>query len=228
MLVLLALIASVAAWQLGTYLRDAQNPTVLSSRGHPVGPANPNSSQAPASLNRRDSPDATSALSPAVAQAGSPANPFDQPQTTANLPPGTTLRATVIVVYDGDTIQADLGDHSEKIRLIGIDTPEVKKGDSPSECMADEAELFTKLVIPKGTEVDLVLDKQERDKYGRLLAYVYRSSDHAFINLELAKVGLAVPLPYRPNTTFEDAFDQAAREAQHKGLGVYGSCNASI
>ena len=84
--------------------------------------------------------------------------------------------ATVTDVVDGDTIDVAIGGRDERVRLIGIDTPETKKPDSPIECFGPEASAFTSDLLPAGTEVRIERDIVGRDDYGRLLGYVHRTS----------------------------------------------------
>ena len=90
--------------------------------------------------------------------------------------------ATVVAVSDGDTIDVDFGGEVEPVRLLGIDTPETHHPTRPVECYGAEASARTAELLPEGTEVHLVRDVEARDRYGRLLAYVYRAEDDLFVN----------------------------------------------
>lgn len=131
----------------------------------------------------------------------------------------------VIRVIDGDTIEANIAGTHERIRLIGIDTPETKKPNTPIQCFGPEASHFTKTVLTEGTRILVRRDVEARDDYGRLLAYVYRSSDSMFVNLELVKQGFAKPLTIAPNDTFAVDFVGAARSAQAAHLGLWAVCS---
>ena len=87
-------------------------------------------------------------------------------------------------VVDGDTIILSNG---EKVRLIGVDTPETVRPNTPVEYYGKEASAFTKKMV-EGQPVKLEYDLQQRDKYGRLLAYVYLM-DGTFLNAEIIKQG---------------------------------------
>lgn len=132
--------------------------------------------------------------------------------------------ATVVRVIDGDTVEVSIGGHDETVRLLGIDTPETVKPDSPVECYGPEASATTKSLLPEGTGVRLVRDVEPRDGYGRLLAYVYRTSDELFVNLRLVEVGAAEPFPFEPNTTFAASIVAAAVAAEAAGLGLWSAC----
>ncbi len=133
--------------------------------------------------------------------------------------------ATVTRVIDGDTIDASIGGRHERVRLIGIDTPETKKPNTPIQCYGPEASDFTKHTLVPGTRVSIRRDAEARDDYGRLLAYVYRSSDGLFVNLELARLGYARPLTIAPNTAFATEFVQAARDAEAADRGLWAACS---
>lgn len=140
--------------------------------------------------------------------------------------PGDALdaNAKVVRVVDGDTLVVDVGGTDERVRLIGIDTPESVKQGSPVECFGKEASKHTKKLLPAGTPVHLVLDAEDRDRYGRLLAYVYRASDGEFINLSLAQDGYAGMLTYPPNVAHTDDFRSAVSQARSQGIGLWGAC----
>ncbi len=136
---------------------------------------------------------------------------------------GDGTNATVVRVVDGDTLVADVGGNEERVRFIGIDTPESVKPNSPVECFGEEASAHTKELLPVGTRVRLVLDVEERDRYGRLLAYVY-GADGSFVNLALARDGYAGLLTYPPNVAHVDDFRSAVAEARAAGRGLWSAC----
>jgi micrococcal nuclease len=138
--------------------------------------------------------------------------------------------AVVEHVVDGDTIDVRIGGRLERVRLIGIDTPETKKPNSPIECFGPEASAFTTSLLPVGTPVRIERDVVGRDDYGRLLGYVY-VGDHAgrrgelFVNEEIIRRGYATPLSIEPNTTFARTFAAAARDAEADDMGLWASCS---
>ena len=132
--------------------------------------------------------------------------------------------ASVISVTDGDTIRVDLQGTSTPVRLIGIDTPETHGQGGLRECFGAEATKRTHALLPAGTEVRLVRDVEARDRYGRLLAYVYRAHDGLFVNLRLAEEGFAAPLSIPPNVAHRDEFVAAAAEARDENRGLWGMC----
>jgi micrococcal nuclease len=129
-------------------------------------------------------------------------------------------------VVDGDTIVVEIGGTTERVRLIGIDTPEIAHDDgSPAECFGPEAQEFTRALLPPGTEVRLTRDVVGRDDYGRLLAYVYRRDDDTFVNLAVVAGGYATPLSIAPNDAHRGEFVAAAHDAEAADLGLWAACS---
>ena len=123
--------------------------------------------------------------------------------------PGT---ATVTRVIDGDTIIIDTG---QKIRYIGIDTPEVYP---QTEDYGMEAWQANRRLV-EGKEVRLERDVSETDKYGRLLRYVY--IEDTLVNAELVRLGLAEARAYPPDTKYQTTLEQMEREARQAGRGMW-------
>jgi micrococcal nuclease len=142
-----------------------------------------------------------------------------------NAPASTVVAANAVVerVVDGDTIAVNLGGRHERVRLIGINTPE-SVGDRPHECFGKDASAFTSATLPKGTAVRLERDAEPRDDYGRLLAYVYRARDGLFVNLELARQGYAAQLTIPPNVAHAAEFTAAVAGARAANRGLWGRC----
>ena len=133
-------------------------------------------------------------------------------------------RATVVDVVDGDTIDVRIAGRDERVRLIGIDTPETVDPDRPVGCYGPEASARTKDLLPAGTAVRLERDVEARDRYGRLLAYVYRSEDGLFVNLSLAVDGYADALVIEPDTAHAGDIGAAVADARAAGRGMWGAC----
>jgi len=138
--------------------------------------------------------------------------------------PATPGAATVERVVDGDTIVVHVSGRRERVRLVGIDTPESVKPNTPVQCFAVQASNRTKALLPPGTGVRLVRDVEERDRYRRLLAYVYRIRDGLFVNLALVREGYASPYTFPPNVAHTDEFVSAAAEARAGGRGLWSAC----
>ena len=143
-------------------------------------------------------------------------------KTTAQAQPSGN--ATVERVVDGDTIIVHIGGRRERVRFIGIDTPESVKPNTPVQCFAIAASNRTKQLLPAGTPVRLVADVEQRDKYKRLLAYVYRTRDNLFVNLSLVRDGYAVPYTFPPNVAHTNEFVAAAADARNAGRGLWSAC----
>ncbi len=133
--------------------------------------------------------------------------------------------ATVVEVVDGDTIVVDVDGRDERVRLLGIDTPEVfvDPGEAP-ECYGPEASARTKQLLAPGTTVRLERDVVARDDYGRLLASVSRTSDGLLVNDDLLGGGFAEMLIIAPNGVMADRFRASTRAAEAAGLGLWGAC----
>ena len=150
--------------------------------------------------------------------------------TVPPTPSAVEANATVDYIVDGDTIDVIIDGNEERVRLTGIDTPEVAhdaSGTRPAtlgECFGDEATEFTASLLPVGTPVRLERDVVGRDDYGRLLAYVYRANDGIFVNYEIVRQGYAQPLTIPPNVTFSDLMVQAARDAEADDAGLWSAC----
>ncbi|MEJ5254513.1 MAG: thermonuclease family protein [Acidimicrobiales bacterium] len=138
--------------------------------------------------------------------------------------PRETREPTVVEVVDGDTVVVRMGRVDEHVRLIGVDTPETKHPSKPVECFGREASAFTRAVLPTGTVVRLERDVEERDAYGRLLAYVWRAADGVFVNRELVAQGYAAALTIPPNVRHTDELVSAAARARERGAGLWGAC----
>ena len=144
--------------------------------------------------------------------------------TPATSPAGLIPNATIHRVVDGDTVIADISGSRENVRLIGIDTPESVARNRPNQCYGAEASAYLKSLLPEGTAVTLILDEEPRDQYDRLLAYVIRSHDDLFINLDLVAQGYAGTLSYPPNTHYEEVLNVAVKKATFAKLGLWGVC----
>ena len=151
-------------------------------------------------------------------------------QPAENLPAGADGR--VVRVIDGDTVDVRLVKNgrasTERIRLIGIDTPETKKPHTPVQCFGPEASARTAQLLPPGTLVVVRADSELRDDYGRLLAYVHRFSDGVFVNRQLLDEGLARTLEIPPNTGHADEFRRSEAAARRAARGLWGRCTDSV
>lgn len=127
-------------------------------------------------------------------------------------------------VVDGDTIKVRLGGSEETVRYIGVDTPESVKPGTPVECFAKAASRFNEDLV-EGKRVKLSFDRERRDRYGRLLAYVRLAGPpRTFVNAELVRDGYAKTLAIAPNTTYAKRFSELAASARAVGRGLWGAC----
>jgi micrococcal nuclease len=139
------------------------------------------------------------------------------------------VTAQVTDVVEGDTIEVELADGTEEnVRYIGIDTPETVKPDAPVECGGPRAHHLNERLV-SDRAVTLRFDAERRDRYGRLLAYVYLPASEPggkppFVNAELVKRGVARTLTIPPNDSFAELFARLAARAGARGLGIWGRC----
>lgn len=122
-------------------------------------------------------------------------------------------------VVDGDTIELDGG---EKVRLIGIDTPETVKPGTPVQPYGPEASALTKQMLPEGQSIDLEMDVQERDRYGRLLGYVYLPNG-TMVNAAIMDAGLAQVLTIPPDVKYAGLFLALQQDARTESRGLWSS-----
>ncbi|TCP69214.1 thermonuclease family protein [Baia soyae] len=144
--------------------------------------------------------------------------------TTNNTPlqnePSEKIPIHSVSTIDGDTIQAQVKGKTETIRLLLIDTPETNHPNLAKQPLAEEAKHFTHLQIKKAKQIELEYDQSKRDKYGRLLAYIY--VDGKCLQEALLRNGLArVAYVYEPNIRYEYEFRSIQKEAQKKKAGVW-------
>jgi micrococcal nuclease len=157
-------------------------------------------------------------------------SPLATPVPTTAVPGPVDANATVEFVVDGDTVDVVVDGREERVRLTGIDTPELAHDASETrpatigECFGEEARAFVTALLPVGTPVRLERDIVARDDYGRMLAYVYRAADGIFVNYEIVRQGYAQPLTIPPNVTFADLMVQAARDAEADDVGLWSAC----
>jgi micrococcal nuclease len=140
---------------------------------------------------------------------------------SGSTPTGHSVTARVVRVVDGDTILASVDGHDEYVRYIGVDTPETVKPDTPVQCYGPQASAENDRLV-EGRSVRLVFDRERRDVYGRLLAYVYSGS--RFVNATLARDGYARTLDIAPNTAHAPLLHRLAARAAKDGRGLWGRC----
>ena len=137
--------------------------------------------------------------------------------------PKDAVPAKVQRVSDGDTFVATVEGRRERIRVIGVDTPESVAPNQPDEPYGEEASDFAKHHLD-GETVRLAGDAEPRDRYGRMLAYVWLE-DGTFWNALLVAEGYAQQLTIPPNVTYERLFHRLAAEARREDRGLWAQEN---
>ena len=157
------------------------------------------------------------------------------PDSAPGDPAGESAFAQVIRVVDGDTVVVLIDGREDRVRYIGVDTPESVVPDQPVECFGERAGDVNEALVA-GERVRLVFDAELRDRYDRLLAYVYvpdkpaqqrrdfASGSELFVNAELVRRGLARTLEIAPNTDFASLFERLETRAAEAGRGLWTAC----
>jgi micrococcal nuclease len=145
------------------------------------------------------------------------------------------LTGRAVRAVDGDTLEVALDDGAtETVRLIGVDTPETVKPDTPVQCFGPQASAFEHRTV-EGRRVRLLTGVEPRDFYGRLLAYVWVEGrparmgfagrpDERFLETELLRRGLARTLTFHPNDRFAHGFELLEQKAASAGKGLWNAC----
>ena len=136
--------------------------------------------------------------------------------TTGGFDASKYEKAVVKRVVDGDTL---LLANDKRVRLIGVNTPETVKPNSPVEAYGKEASEYTKKMLT-GKTVYLEKDAGDTDKYGRLLRYVY-TEDGKMFNEVLVQEGYAQVMTIQPNVKYQERFVQAQRQAREGKKGLW-------
>jgi micrococcal nuclease len=142
---------------------------------------------------------------------------------------------TVLKVIDGDTLRIRLKGKTEKIRLIGIDTPEMQVNDKAKrDARRSKMDMstilrqgrasrqFVSTLVRRGDQIRIAFDVQKRDRFGRLLGYVYLS-DGRMLNEEILKAGFAYILSIPPNVRYQKRFKTVFTEARENKRGLWGT-----
>lgn len=165
-----------------------------------------------------------------VAPATIPAATWTPLQPSPTLSPSPTPSqvrepARLVRVIDGDTLEVELKGQSERVRLIGVDSPETNRG--PLCYGAEAAEKAQQLLGASDGRVMLEKDVSERDRYGRLLRYVWLpgQGEPTMLNLEMAKQGYARAATYPPDVKHQQHFEEAEAQARTQNLGLWGACS---
>ena len=127
--------------------------------------------------------------------------------------------ARVVRIVDGDTIRVTVAGREDRVRLIGIDAPEV----DGKECFAAEATAELTRLLGEG-EVRMQRQRRDRDRFDRLLRDVYRAGDGLFVNAELVRTGHARVLEVKPDVAHATEMRRFEADARAAGRGLWGAC----
>jgi endonuclease YncB( thermonuclease family) len=149
----------------------------------------------------------------------------------AGIPRGSEP-ATVVSVTDGDTLKVQLANGTiEPLRLIGIDAPETVDPNRPDGCFGAEAAIRLKQLLPKGRQVWLEMDTSDRDRFDRLLRYVWVEKQDGgvyLVNEVLVRDGYAITKRYPPDTKRATQLEKAQVRAQKKQVGMWSACDLAL
>ena len=139
--------------------------------------------------------------------------------------PHDAFAVTVVRVVDGDTILARVGGRGGdlRVRILGIDSPESVKPNTPVACYGHEASALTRRLLPGGVQLRAAYEVEHQDRYGRELWDLWLA-DGRFLATVLAASGTVRPDPFQPNTAYAAPIEAAAREAHDAGRGLWGHC----
>ena len=124
----------------------------------------------------------------------------------------------MVRIIDGDTIHVQVGTRIEKVRYIGVDTPEVRHPHKGEEPGGREAAALNRALV-EARPVRLETDVQTHDRHGRLLAYVWVGE--TMVNAELVRRGYAHVLTVPPNVRHQSLFLELQRQAREAGRGLW-------
>ena len=137
---------------------------------------------------------------------------------SAALAAAGTLEGQVVRIVDGDTIHVRVGTRVEKVRYIGVNTPELHHPNKGEEPGGHEATAVNRALV-EARAVRLETDVQTRDRFGRLLAYVWVGD--TMVNAELVRRGYAQVMTVPPNVRHQRLFVTLQREARDAGRGLW-------
>ena len=144
---------------------------------------------------------------------------------------GPAPAPTVVEVIDGDTIVIEFGGRRETVRLLGIDTPESVDPNRPVQCFGAEASARLAELAPAGAAVRLERDAEARDRYGRLLAYLFvggaPAHSESLVNELLLEEGFGALAIYAPNTAYRSRLAAAEMRARTAVVGLWQACGGA-
>jgi micrococcal nuclease len=135
--------------------------------------------------------------------------------------PAAAEEVPVLRAVDGDTILVSIGGRQERVRYIGVNTPESVAPNRPVECFGHEASERNKALV-EGKRVRLEKDVSETDRFGRLLRYVWIGDVQ--INARLVQEGFAAVATFPPDVRYQETYTRLEREARDARRGLWSSC----
>ncbi len=141
------------------------------------------------------------------------------PVTGQTVDSTTTTLATITRVIDGDTVELSTG---QRVRYIGVDTPETLDPRKGVQCFGKEASAYNKSIV-LNQKVRLAKDVSDMDRYHRLLRYVYLE-DGTLLNLKLVEEGYAKAATFPPDVKYSKVFVAAEAAAREAGKGLWAKC----
>jgi micrococcal nuclease len=145
---------------------------------------------------------------------------------TAFIPSGSQP-VILIEVTDGDTIRVDVDGRNALVRLILIDAPEIHDPNRPPECFGQEATTYLSWLLSLGGDLYLETDVSDRDRFGRLLRYVwvdFGNGEVYLVNEVLVRAGYAAFSTYPPDVKYMDEIREAGQFAREHGYGLWSGC----
>jgi micrococcal nuclease len=155
----------------------------------------------------------------------------DDESTRPEAIPADAVQATLQRVFDGDTISVVLDGERETVRLIGIDTPETGGNFTEVECFGPEATAFLRSLLPNGSTVWLERDVSERDRFDRLLFFVWIEGDAGtavLVNEAVVANGYAYAQLYEPDRGYAGLLAEAQESAMDQSLGMWSGCEMNV
>ncbi|MBG6237495.1 micrococcal nuclease [Mycetocola sp. CAN_C7] len=163
---------------------------------------------------------------PGTTATAPPAPPSSNDHDLPTAPGSAAESATVVRVVDGDTLVIDRGNGDERVRLVGVDTPETVAPNSPVECFGPEASAYlTGMLTGASVRLDADPSQADADRYGRLLRYVWVADETgSWVSVEALLLAGGYAEPYRDAHSRKAGFDAVAAESQAAGRGLWSAC----
>ncbi|MCA9342815.1 thermonuclease family protein [Candidatus Saccharibacteria bacterium] len=151
-------------------------------------------------------------------------NDFSNDQQPTILSPGTY---EVVNIEDGDTLTVNMNGTEERVRFIGVDTPEIRDPRKPVQCFGRAASQFTKnLIGDSAVRLEADPENTNRDRYNRLLRYIYLP-EGTLVNAEIIRQGYGFAYTSFPFTKKEE-FKELENQARQQNLGLWGDCQTGF